>query len=60
MDIEDMEKYIQDYEYQQYDPIKNNNYVFIICGLVIVFLISIFLERKTKHLLPIYRESINL
>ena len=55
-----MEKYIQDYEYQQYDPIKNNNYVFIICGLVIVFLISIFLERKTKHLLPIYRESINL
>ncbi len=60
MNIEDIEKYVQDYEYQDDNPIKNNNYVFIICGLVMVFLISIFLVRKNKYLLPMYRDSVNL
>lgn len=59
MDMEDIEKYMQEYNYQ--DDSKDNNdfmVIFIICGMSIIFLTFIFFERKRKNnLLPIHVES---
>ena len=55
MDVEDIEKYMQEYNYQ--DDSKDNNdfmIIFIICGMSIIFLTFIFFERKRKNLLPLH------
>ena len=55
MDVEDIEKYMQEYNYQ--DDSKDNNdfmIIFIICGMSLIFLTFIFFERKRKNLLPLH------
>lgn len=58
MDVEYIEKYMQEYNYQ--DDSKDNNdfmIIFIICVMSIIFLTFIFFEKKRKNLLPVYVES---
>ena len=55
MDVEDIEKYMEEYNYQ--DDSKDNNdfmIIFIICGMSLIFLTFIFFERKRKNLLPLH------
>jgi len=58
MDVEYIEKYMEEYNYQ--DDSKDNNdfmIIFIICVMSIIFLTFIFFEKKRKNLLPVYVES---